>query len=66
MNEEDVFLTSSTVARLISRSEGSVRYYANTGKLPCITTSTGQRLFRESDVREFANKRRDRESPSAA
>jgi hypothetical protein len=54
----EVILTPSAAARMFTelgspKSEGWVRYAAVTGKLPCIVTSTGRRLFRESDVRRF-------------
>jgi predicted site-specific integrase-resolvase len=51
MNE--IFLTPSATARLIGRSEGSVRAYAAAGKLPCIVTTTGRRVFRKSEVERF-------------
>jgi hypothetical protein len=55
---DQVILTPSATARLFTKlgspkSEGWVRHAAITGKLPCIVTSTGRRLFRENDVREF-------------
>jgi hypothetical protein len=58
---EDVILTPSATARMFAelgnpKSEGWVRHAAVTGKLPCILTSTGRRLFRESDIREFVAK----------
>jgi excisionase family DNA binding protein len=49
-------LTVSSVARLIGKSEGAVRYAAATGKLPFMRTTNGQRLFRERDVQEFVAK----------
>lgn len=52
----EVFLTPSATARLIEKSEGWVRYAAATGKLPCILTTTGRRLFRQSDVLAFKEK----------
>ena len=64
MNEN--LLTVSSAARLAGKSEGAIRYAAETGKLPVIRTTNGQRLFRESDVREFVNKRNEKDAPSAA
>jgi DNA-binding transcriptional MerR regulator len=54
--KNDTLLTVSSAARLMEKSEAAVRYAATTGKLPVIRTTNGQRLFRESDVREFLNK----------
>lgn len=48
MNE--ILLTPSATARLIEKSEQSIRIYAATGKLACILTTTGRRLFRKSDI----------------
>jgi DNA-binding transcriptional MerR regulator len=53
---EEKLLTVSSAARLMGKSEAAVRYAAATGKLQVLRTSTGQRLFRESDVRDFLNK----------
>ena len=57
----EVILTPSATARMFAdlgspKSEGWVRHAAVTGKLPCITTSTGRRLYRASDIREFVAK----------
>jgi hypothetical protein len=57
----EVILTPSAAARMFAelgrpKSEGWVRYAAVTRKLPCIVTSTGRRLFRASDIREFVAK----------
>jgi hypothetical protein len=62
----EVLLTPSATARLIGKSEGSVRVYASTGKLPCIVTTTGRRLFREADVLAFVRKSSEKPSPEAA
>jgi hypothetical protein len=59
-----VILTPSATARLIEKSEGWVRYAAATGKLPCIVTTTGRRLFKQSDV--LALKQKLGEQPSQA
>jgi len=50
---ENEFFTPSAAARLIGKSEGAVRIYAANGRLPCIRTSTGLRLFRRSDLEKF-------------
>jgi hypothetical protein len=57
----ETILTPSATARKFTelgspKSEGWVRHAAVTGKLPCIVTSTGRRLFRESDICEFVAK----------
>jgi predicted site-specific integrase-resolvase len=62
---EEILLTPSAAARLIGKSEQSVKIYAESGKLPCIKTTTGRRLFRESDCREFARKQGEKSSPAA-
>ena len=46
----EIILTPSATARLIEKSEGWVRWAAATGKLPCIVTTTGRRLFKQADV----------------
>jgi len=46
-------LTISAAARELQRSESAIRKAANTGRLPFITTTTGQRLFRRGDVDAF-------------
>jgi len=54
---EGELYTPSAAARFIKKSEGMVANYAATGKLPCIRTSTGLRLFRKSDLQKFIGKR---------
>jgi hypothetical protein len=54
--KDDNLFTSSAAARFIRKSEGTVRSYVTTGKLPCIRTSTGVRLFRKSDLEKFISK----------
>jgi excisionase family DNA binding protein len=51
-----ILLTPSAAARELGRSEGSIRAYAATGKLPCLFTTTGRRLFKKSDVDAFVRK----------
>jgi predicted site-specific integrase-resolvase len=60
---EEILLTPSAAARLIGKSEQSVKIYAESGKLPCIRTTTGRRLFRQSDCEEFARKQCEKASP---
>ncbi len=49
--------TVGTVARRCRVSEGTVRNWAKDGKLPVFRTPSGLRLFRESDVEQFARER---------
>lgn len=62
----EVILTPSATARMIEKSEGWVRYAATTGKLPCILTTTGRRLFKQSDVLALKEKLGEQPSPEAA
>jgi len=55
--KEIEWYTASAALRVIGKSDGMVRNYAATGKLPCIRTSTGLRLFRKSDLQKFIGKR---------
>jgi len=49
-NKPDDLLLPSEAARIIGVSPDSVRGYAASGKLPCMRTVSGRRLFRRSDV----------------
>jgi hypothetical protein len=51
--EGEQYLTPSAAARFAEKSEGWIRHAANIGKLPCIRTSTGVRLFRRADLQKF-------------
>jgi len=60
----EILLTPSAVARALTelgcpKSEGWVRYAALNGKLPCLVTSTGRRLFKRSDVEQFVQDERE-------
>jgi len=48
------FLMTSDAARILGKSAESVRYYERTGKLAAMKTANGRRLFKEKDVRAFA------------
>lgn len=51
-------LTVSNTAALLQCSEGTVRRWANVGRLQVyVRLADGSRLFRESDVRELARQR---------
>lgn len=51
-----IYIMTSEAARLLGKSEQTVRSYERIGKLPAIKTSLGKRLFLESDVKELAQK----------
>jgi hypothetical protein len=63
---EDSYLTPSAAARLSERSEGWIRHAADIGKLPCIVTTTGRRLFKQSDVLALKEKMGEKPSPEIA
>lgn len=50
------FLMVSEAARVLRKSEQTVRAYERGGKLAALKTSSGRRLFRESDVLKLAKK----------
>jgi len=47
---EEILLTPLAASLFVKRGTGSIRSYALSGRLPCIVTSTGRRLFRKSDL----------------
>lgn len=47
-------------ARRLECSAGWIRYLADTGRLPCRRTTTGVRVFKEEDLKQFARKRQQR------
>jgi DNA-binding transcriptional MerR regulator len=56
MQEE--FLTASDVGKLVRLTPASIRAAADSGRLPVAArTPGGVRLFRRSDVEEFARER---------
>jgi hypothetical protein len=62
----DVILTPSATARLFEKSEAWVRWAAASGKLPCIVTTTGRRLFKQSDVLALKEKLGEKPSQESA
>ena len=46
----DELLSTSYVARALNVAENTVQLMADRNVLPCVRTSTGQRLFRRHDV----------------
>jgi hypothetical protein len=68
--KSDELLTPSAAARTLvelgmARSEGWLRYNAINGKVPAITTTTGRRLFRRSDLEEFVRLANENLPPEA-
>jgi DNA-binding transcriptional MerR regulator len=49
--DSTTFLTTLAAARLAERSPETIRAWERTGRLPAVRTTSGQRLFREADVR---------------
>jgi excisionase family DNA binding protein len=60
--QTEALLTPSQVARLLEVSSDTVRAWADAGRLACLRTSAGHRLFRRQDVDEFARNRPARSS----
>jgi len=56
LDPKELIATSET-AREIGVSIGTVRWHADRGTLPCIRLLNGDRLFKRSEVVEFAAKR---------
>ena len=52
--ESDHFLTVGAVAGILHKSPDVVKRYEKSGKLQCIKTKTGMRLFRRADILQFA------------
>lgn len=53
--------TTLGAARIANRSPETIRIWARSGRLRFILTSTGQRLFRDADVREAAHRPEERQ-----
>lgn len=47
-------ITTSVVARILGKAEGTVRLMADRGELPSVRTSTGTRLFDRGAVERAA------------
>lgn len=52
-----MLITSSTAARILAMSEGTVRAMERRGDLPATKTATGVRLFESADVERVAERR---------
>jgi excisionase family DNA binding protein len=64
--KDPVYMTPTAVSQALLISEQTVRVYAKTGRLRCIRTTTGRRLFKKSDVEAFARKQREKDPSEAA
>ncbi len=54
-------LTTGSAARVAGKAAETIRYWANTGRLPIAAlTETGVRLFRREDVERVALEQRER------
>ena len=56
----DLLMTTSDVARTLTRSAENIRYLTKTGRLKCRRTLTGQRIYRAKDVAQKQIAERDR------
>jgi excisionase family DNA binding protein len=56
--DDDALMTTSAAARLLERSEGTIRNLERIGTLPAVRTTSGQRLFRRGDVLRLLELRR--------
>ena len=52
--ESDHLLTVSAVAGILRKSTDVIKRYEKSGKLRCIKTENGMRLFRRADILQFA------------
>ena len=55
---ESEILTLTEAARLLGRSEGSLRSNADRGIIPCMRSANGRRIFRRKDLERFIEKHR--------
>lgn len=53
---DEIFLTVNDAAKILDRCGEAVRGYERRGELRALKTLGGVRLFKESDVRAFAQK----------
>jgi excisionase family DNA binding protein len=56
-------MTPSQVARMLNVSADTVRAWADSGRLDCIRTSAGHRLFKRDEVEAFARELTKAASP---
>lgn len=57
MNRDEVLMTVSDAARLLGIAANTLRTHANAGKLPCVRSSAGERMFKRGDVIRFREER---------
>ena len=63
----ETLLMVNDAAKILCKSEQTVRWYEKEGKLAAIRTASGRRLFKESDVGALAAKSSAQHpAPSAA
>jgi excisionase family DNA binding protein len=53
-NDGKEIVTTGFAARLLNRSENTVRAYERAGRLPAVRVAGGMRLFRRSDIDRLA------------
>lgn len=56
-------ITVSQVARLLNKSERTIRAQATRGELPCERTESGWRLFDRDVITRIAEERKARRDP---
>jgi predicted site-specific integrase-resolvase len=62
----DQLLTPLAASLMLGKSEQTIRLWAIQGKLPHLVTTTGRRLFRQSDVEEFLRKQTEEQPKPTA
>jgi len=60
LDVDDYTLTVTHVARQLKKAEGTIRRMYDSGELPGVRRSNGERWFRQSDVDAVQRHRRDR------
>ena len=60
--ESDHFLTVGAVAGILHKSPDVIKRYEKSGKLRCIKTESGMRLFRRADILQFARSRQQKKT----
>lgn len=57
MNRDEVLMTVSDAARLLGIAANTLRTHANAGRIPCIRSTGGDRMFTRADVEAFRDAR---------
>ncbi len=60
MEKQSELFTTSSAARMLEASAGSVRLWADAGLLPVVRTTDGVRLFKREDLEAFKRARKKR------